>query len=439
MQNTPQVQSILSSIGFNELNPMQEKALDAITQNNNVQIIAPTGSGKTFAFLLPLFLGLDKSKKGVQALVLAPTRELIIQISSVWKKMNTGVKSVTCFGGHRIETEMNELMETPSIIFGTPGRLNDHITRASIDLSPITSIVIDEFDKTLEQGFYNELAILMEAIPNLQKYVLISATTMDTLPDFIYGSDFTKVAIAEDKDATKVKVHLVKSPEKDKIKILIDLLHFIGNETAIIFVNYREAAQRVHELLVEQNIENIFYHGGLEQIDRTLALIKFMNKTVQVLVASDIAARGIDIASVGNVIHYHLPTDHEAFIHRNGRTARQGAEGAVYLIHHEEEQLQDYITENAKEMLVPFIDEEFPRPRWITLTVNAGKKNKINKTDIVGFLSKNAELDKSDIGIIDVLDTISFVAVNKNIWKDILSDIRGKKIKGKDYIFKVAK
>jgi superfamily II DNA/RNA helicase len=260
---------------------------------------------------------------------------------------------------------------------------------------------------------------------------------LETLPDFIYAEKFETIHSKSELSTQEIK--LVNSPEKDKIKVLIDLLHYIGDDTAIVFVNYREAAQRVHELLLEQSIENIFYHGGLEQIERTLALIKFRNKTVQVLVASDIAARGIDIAAVGNVIHYHLPTDKEAFIHRNGRTARQGAAGNVYVISHEEEILPDYIIANSTPMKVPFIDEEFPRPRWITLTVNAGKKNKINKTDIVGFLSKNADVVKGDIGIIDVLDTISFVAVNKDIWKDILADVRGRKIKGKDYIFKVAK
>jgi superfamily II DNA/RNA helicase len=170
-----------------------------------------------------------------------------------------------------------------------------------------------------------------------------------------------------------------------------------------------------------------------------LAVIKFKNKTANVLIASDIAARGIDIDNVGHIIHYHLPDSQESYIHRNGRTARQNAKGGVYIIKNTDEQLEEYILQEATHFDLPKVSQEPPSPMWLTLTINAGKKNKINKIDIVGFLGKVGQLQKNEIGIIDVLDTISFVAIAKDRWKESLAAVRGKKIKGKDYIFKVAK
>jgi ATP-dependent RNA helicase DeaD len=433
-----QIHHAVKHLGFAKLNAMQLNAFEAITKNNFVQLIAPTGSGKTAAFLLPLINKIDKTLAQPQVLVLAPTRELILQISSVWKKMNTGINAFTCYGGHRIETELNELQVMPHIIFGTPGRVNDHIAKQSFTVNDVHTFVIDEFDKTLEPKFYEELATLQANLANINSQILISATEMEELPDFVTTQNWHKVS-AQQAIQPKSSVFTVLSEQKDKLKALVDLLHFVGNTSSIIFVNHREAAERINDILKLEKIESIFYHGGLSQIERMLALIKFKNHTANILIASDIAARGIDVDNIDNVIHYHLPANQEAFTHRNGRTARQGAKGSVYVLHHAEENLEEYITKEAKQKNIPFIENAIASPKWITLTVNAGKKNKINKIDIVGFLSKQAGLSKNDIGIIDVLDTVSFIAIDKQIWKDVLGAIRGKKIKGKDYIFKVAK
>jgi ATP-dependent RNA helicase DeaD len=428
----------IKHLGFSKLNQMQLEAIEAIGTHQFVQLIAPTGSGKTAAFLLPLTTKIDAAILAPQILVIAPTRELILQISSVWKKMNTGINAFTCYGGHRIETEINELQKTPQIIFGTPGRINDHIEKQSFTTEAIHTFVIDEFDKTLEPKFYEELAVLQNHLSGMQSQILVSATEMLELPDFITQQEWKKIATANS-PKPKPAIFSVLSKEKDKLTALVDLLHYLGNTSSIIFVNHREAAERIDDALKLERIESIFYHGGLTQIERMLALIKFKNQTVNILIASDIAARGIDVDGIENVIHYHLPGNEEAFTHRNGRTARQGAKGNVYIIHHDEEVLEEYITNIAKPIEVPYIEQAIAAPEWLTLTVNAGKKNKINKIDIVGFLTKQANLRKGDIGIIDVLDTVSFIAINKEIWKDVLADIRGKKIKGKDYIFKVAK
>ncbi|MFM2386668.1 MAG: hypothetical protein RL660_1425 [Bacteroidota bacterium] len=428
----------IKHLGFTKLSAMQEQAIEAIATHTHVQLIAPTGSGKTAAFLLPLITKINPEHKHVQVIVIAPTRELILQISSVWKKMNTGIAAVTCYGGHRIESEINELGAQPQIVFGTPGRLNDHINKASFDATHVATVVIDEFDKTLEPKFYAELEILLASMTAMQSLVLASATHIDVLPEFV--ADFTWHQV-EPKNAIKPKpsIYAVACPEKDKLPALVDLLHYAADTTSIVFVNHRASAIRIHETLVKDSIECIYYHGGLSQIERLVALIKFKNETVNILICTDIAARGIDVDGINNVIHYHLPDNEEAYTHRNGRTARQGANGNVYVLHSAEEIVPEYIAEHASAKTIPYIKDAIPAPHWITLTVNAGKKNKLNKIDIVGFLSKQAQLKKGDIGIIDVLDTVSFIAIRKLIWKDVLKAIRGKKIKGKDYIFKVAK
>jgi superfamily II DNA/RNA helicase len=262
---------------------------------------------------------------------------------------------------------------------------------------------------------------------------------MNNLPNNFKEINFETIDFAKEHNPEKLKIEYVTSYEKDKIDTLVDLLYYLGDTTSIVFVNHREAAERINELLLKNKIESVFYHGGLEQIDRILAVIKFKNKTANVLIASDIAARGIDIDNVGHIIHYHLPDSEESYIHRNGRTARQNTKGGVYIIKNTDEKLEQYIEQDATHFDLPKLGEAPSAPMWLTLTVNAGKKNKINKIDIVGFLGKIGKLQKNEIGLIDVLDTISFVAIAKDRWKETLALIRGQKIKGKDYIFKVAK
>jgi ATP-dependent RNA helicase DeaD len=440
MSDSPIIQGVVKALQFQKLNAMQQATLALVATENNIQLYAPTGSGKTLAFLLPLYLHIAKTNTpNTQAIIVVPTRELALQIAEVWRKMRTQLKCVTLFGGHRIQVELNELVEVPQLIIGTPGRINDHLTRGSIDAANITHFVVDEFDKTLELGFMAEIDAMRLHLPNIKKRILVSATHMEILPDFLDTIQFEKIDFSDTTKTTKQHIQYVTSYEKDKINTLVDLLNYIGDDTSIVFVNHREAAERIQDLLLKNKIECIFYHGGLEQIDRTLAVIKFKNKTVNVLIASDIAARGIDIDKVGNIIHYHFPDSEASFTHRNGRTARQEAQGNVYIIKNTDEVLPDYMNNEATHFDLPKIHDAPTAPSYITLTINAGKKNKINKIDIVGFLGQVGNLQKNDIGIIDVLDTISFVAIAKPMWKEVLANVRGKKIKGKDYIFKVAK
>jgi ATP-dependent RNA helicase DeaD len=439
--NKNEMNKVLQALSIKDWNAMQIEAIESIKNNDQTILLAPTGSGKTLAFLMPLYLQFLQKEKIIipQAIIIAPTRELALQIQQVWKAIQTGFKSVACYGGHKIDTEINELVESPALIIGTPGRINDHLARKTFSVDELQIVVIDEFDKTLELGFQDELQDIITALPNITKKVLVSATPLENIPEFLEISSPHIINKIEEVREKQIEIFCITSPEKDKIDTLEKLLTCELKGSTIIFINHRESALRIFDHLAAQHITSVIYHGGMEQLDREISIIKFKNHTADILIASDIASRGLDIDEVANIIHYHLPDSEESYIHRNGRTARQAATGSIYIIKHDEEELPEYIERDCKNLFIKNMpDNEWECP-WLTLTVNAGKKNKVNKIDIVGFLGKVAHLRKEEIGIINVLDKISFVAVPKNIYREILEKVRNQKIKGQSFIFRVAK
>ena len=438
---TPQQQAqILGNLGITSLNPMQEAAQKAIGQDTDTFLIAPTGSGKTVGFLLPVLQLLKPDSNVVQCLILAPTRELALQIEQVWKKMATGYKVNVCYGGHPMETEIKNLSNPPALLIGTPGRISDHITRRTFSLDGIQTLVLDEFDKSLELGFQDEMAFIISGLRNLRKQVLVSATAGISLPDFIRLKDPTTLTFTPDEDvSTGLTVKLIYSEEKDKIDTLFQLLCSLNSEAALIFCNHREAAERTSVLLNERGIYSTVYHGGMEQADRERALIRFRNGSVTYLVTTDLAARGLDIPEMKNVIHYHLPPHAHEFVHRNGRTARMQTSGTAYVILHRDEPRPAYL-DKSLETLELSHDNQLPNPpEFVTLYISGGKKNKLNKVDIVGFLSQKGQLDKGDLGLIEVKDFISFVAVKTTKVDTLLERINGEKMKGKKYKIEVAR
>ncbi|MBD2753267.1 DEAD/DEAH box helicase [Spirosoma validum] len=431
---------ILANLGIMSLNPMQEAAQEAIRQDNDTFLIAPTGSGKTLGFLLPILQRLKTDNNRVQCLVLAPTRELALQIEQVWKKMATGYKVNVCYGGHPVETEIKNLSNPPALLIGTPGRITDHIDRKTFSLDGIQTLVLDEFDKSLELGFQEEMAFIIGRLPNLQKRVLVSATSGIRIPDFIRLNAPTTLNFSqEDDESTGLTIKLVYSEEKDKIDTLFHLLCSLNSEAALIFCNHREAAERTSALLNERGIYSTFYHGGMEQDDRERALIRFRNGSITYLVTTDLAARGLDIPEMKHVIHYHLPLQAHEFVHRNGRTARMHTLGTAYVILHQDEPRPDYLDQSLEILDLP-TDTSLPEPpKFVTLYISGGKKNKLNKVDIVGFLSQKGQLDKGDLGLIEVKDFISFAAVKTAKVDPLLDRIKDEKMKGKKYKIEVAR
>lgn len=420
---------ILERLNIAALNEMQQAMLDAAPKQN-ILLLSPTGTGKTLAFLLPVWESLDPARKDTQALVIVPSRELALQIEQVWRTLGTGFKVTCCYGGHKREIEENSLVQAPALIVGTPGRLADHFRRGNIDASRISTVVLDEFDKTLELGFVEEVSFLISSMPALQRRILTSATDAE-LPEFA-GSDFTRLDFLpeETQSAPALTVEEVVSEDKDKIDSLFRLLCMANGRPSIVFCNHRESVERVSSLLTEKGISNTFYHGAMEQRDRETALARFRNGSVNTLITTDLAARGLDIAHIRYIIHYHLPSTQEAFIHRNGRTARMDASGTAILIRHHEEKLPDYITE-IEERILPEHPSLPEKPKWSTLFIGAGKKDKVNKVDIVGFLTNKGQQKKEDVGLIEVKDFFSFVAVRRSRVNPLLQLIKNEKIKNR--------
>ena len=434
------IENILSNLNIEALNEMQLAAVDANKKKEDIILLSATGSGKTLAFLLPILENIEENNKNTQALIVVPSRELAIQIEQVFKTMGTGNKITSCYGGHKRETEENNLVQPPAVIVGTSGRLCDHIRRGNITVDAITTLVLDEFDKSLELGFLEEMNFIINSLKNVQKKILTSATDAVEIPEFIGLKNPVRINFLSPEDETKgLAIKTVLSGDKDKSETLFKLLCYLGNRSTIVFCNHREAVERTSNLLSEKGIYNEFYHGGMEQQERDSALSKFRNGTTSVLVTTDLASRGLDIPNIRYIIHYHLPHTEDAFTHRNGRTARMEASGTAILILSEEEKLPAYIKEEVEEITLPEEDILPEKPKWATLFIAAGKKDKVNKVDIVGFLTNKGQLKKEDIGLIEVKDFFSFVAIRKTKMNNTLHLIKNEKIKNKKVKMEVAK
>lgn len=429
----------LSNLQIKSLNPMQEASLEANASNDSVVLLADTGSGKTLAFLLPVAQLLKKEKPVCQALIVVSSRELALQIEQVFKKMGTGFKITCCYGGHLRETEENNLKQAPSLIVGTPGRLADHIRRGNIITSHIETLVLDEFDKSLEQGFEAEMSFIISSLPALKKRILTSATVAVEIPDFVGLKKPVEINFLTGEKSEALAVQMVRSADVDKSKTLFDLICSLGNRSTIVFCNQREFVEQVSRFLKDKGIVNVFYHGAMEQQERDVALCKFRNGSSNLLVTTDLAARGLDIPNIRYIVHYQLPTSQESFIHRNGRTARMEASGTAILLLAPHETIPTYIQPEPTEIKV-LANAPIPaKPDWATLYVSAGKKDKVNKIDIVGFLTNKGRLKKEDIGLIEVKDFFSFVAVRKSKASATLQFIKEERIKNKKVKIDIAK
>jgi len=440
-QNTEWLKEVLANVKIKALNDMQLASMEANVTHKDIILLSATGSGKTLAFLLPLVSLLQTDPAKTKAIIIVPSRELAIQIEHVFKSMGLNLKVSCCYGGHKREIEENNLKQAPALLIGTPGRLADHIRRGSISTDSIETLVLDEFDKSLELGFQEEMSFIIGSLPSINKRLLTSATEMEEIPDFVGLKEPVKLDFLtgnEDAD-TGLAIKTLLSPEKDKLNTLFRLICMLGNRSTIVFCNHREAVERTSALLKEKDILNVYYHGAMEQQERDAALCKFRNGTSNVLVTTDLAARGLDIAHIRYIIHYHLPHTEDMFTHRNGRTARMDASGTAILILGPDEKMPSYIPKDAEEIELPETAIIPEKPKWSTLFIAAGKKDKVNKVDIVGFLTNKGELKKEDIGLIEVKDFFSFVAIKKIKASDTLQKIKEQKIKNKKVKIAVAK
>jgi superfamily II DNA/RNA helicase len=432
--------NLLLNLGIESLNEMQETAQETILSQPNILLLSPTGSGKTLAFLLPIFQLLQPEINAVQCLILVPSRELAIQIEQVWKKMGTSYKINACYGGHSLETELKNLSNPPAILVGTPGRIADHIDRNSFETKEIKTLVLDEFDKSLQLGFHEQMSFIIAKLNALNKRILVSATSSIEIPKYTRVSNpFVLDFLTDETQNTNLNTKIVLSADKDKLQTLFQLLCTIGTESAIVFCNHRDAAERISDTLNEKGIFSTYYHGGMDQDERERALIQFRNGSIPYLITTDLAARGLDIPEMNHVIHYHLPAKEEEYTHRNGRTARMLATGTAYIVLHESEKKLDYINYQMPVLQLSANAKLPQKPDFQTIYISGGKKNKLNKIDIVGFFLQKGNLEKTDLGLIEVKDFISFVAIKSNKVRNFLTAIKDQKMKGKKYKIEVAR
>ncbi len=431
------IKKIIDTLGFESLNPMQEAMLSAKAED--LMLLAPTGAGKTLAYLLPTIERLPLETEGVQVIIISPSRELATQIDTVFRSTKCG-KSISCvYGGHALRIEKRSLEHKPTVVVGTPGRLLDHLVHNVIDGETVQHLIFDEFDKLLEMGFDNEMSQIVESLPNVKYHILTSATQSLDTPDFIHTDNYRVIDYLTGETSGSLAVKKVHCQREDRLPVVVDLLREIGSEQAIIFCNFREQAEDVSDYLYDLHIESEFFHGGMEQFDRERSLTRFRNKSVNILVSTDLASRGLDIPSVKHVIHFELPSDYRAFVHRNGRTARVQDCGTSYLLLTKSSYKRQYGEGVGKLEWVEDIEgetlevkpskKEIPKPEWDTIYIGRGKKDKLSKIDIVGFLCQKGGISKSDIGVIELKDNHSFVAVKYTMAKDIVKAVCNEKIK----------
>jgi len=432
-------QSILKNLNIKNLNPMQLEVIAMAANNDNLTVLAPTGSGKTLGFLLAVLNKLSVDEPGIQALIVTPSRELALQIETVFRNMKTGFKVSCLYGGHSVQTEKNSLTETPAVIIGTPGRLADHLHRDSFDLSTVKTIVLDEFDKSLQLGFHNELAKIFKALNGKQQHLLISATNLEELPKFLPFTNHQTVNHLQKTEPLKLEVKLVRTESTEKPETLMRLVAGFNQEVTLVFCNHIDAVERLSSLLKRHNFEHGIFHGDLEQVDREKNLIRFRGGATNVLIATDLAARGLDIPEIKHIVHYQLPHQQDAFLHRNGRTARMHAEGEAYLILASDEKLQPYMDKHMREITVHPQLKLPPAPAYVCLYISAGKKEKINKGDILGLLTKKGGLQGDEIGLITTLDHASYVSVKRHVLTKLMAAIKDERLKKQKVKIEVAK
>lgn len=421
-------QAMLEKLGISQLNPMQVAAHKAFAEGPELILIAPTGTGKTLAFLLPVIEQLDPELEEVQALILVPSRELAIQIEQIARDMGSGFKINAVYGGRAGYKDKQDLKHPPAILVGTPGRIVDHIERENLVTAHIKTLVLDEFDKSLETGFEKQMRAIIESLPSLDRKILTSATQSVSIPDFVRLKAPTRLQF-EAEDTSQLALKAVAAGEVDEYGTLALLLAEVGAGRGIVFCSLKDTLQQVSVFLDRKKIAHTCFYGGMDQLDREQALIQFRNGTHRILLSTDLASRGIDIPELDYIIHFEFPFDEASFIHRNGRTARMHSEGAAYLIKPQNRDLPHYARE--AEMITLTGDGKLTPSEWSTLYMLGGRKDKISKGDIAGLFLKEGGLKPDQLGVIELKRDCAYIAVHRSQVDKMLKVLDNKKLKKK--------
>lgn len=425
------VQLSLENIGVTELNHMQSDLMCHVNSTKDTILLSSTGSGKTLGYCLLIQNHLLRNKD-TQVLIIVPTRELAIQTENVLKKVFPDIFSTCVYGGHDTQIEKRRLYENPVIVVGTPGRIIHHLNDKNLNTDSLHTVILDEYDKSLELGFKEQIEEIMDCIENNTRKILISATELKVTPQFLQEEQYTKFNYL-DSDITQSSLSLkvARTDSKNKFHTLLNILSKYIEHKTLVFCNHRDAVSRISEYLDNIPVHHDVFHGGMDQSERELTLIKFRNNSNRVLITTDLAARGLDIPAIDLIIHYQTPPKVESFIHRNGRTARMNSDGHAVIILAPDEQPEYLDSTIAVEDLEVKQVPPFTTPEYCTLRLNLGKKDKIRKMDIAGFFHSFDGVTQSDLGLIDVKDKESYIAVKYETGGLLLKVADRQKIKGK--------
>ena len=412
------IRKIFETTGFEEMSEVQKAAIPAIMDGNSLFIQAKTGAGKTYAYLIPSVANVYPQSPDTQILIIAPTRELAVQVNESAERICPffNVHPVVCIGGLDIDRQINALRHRPHIIIGTPGRLNDLLQQGKIRLDHIRMLIMDEADQIISTGQKEEVHLLLRHIPADVQMVALSATSNPEVMQFL-PQNTEKLILDENRVNERIEIRHIITDQRQET--LLNLLKHLPITTAIVFTNYKEDANQLSELLQKQDILSSAFSSYFEEKKRLSILKQFREGKIRVLVATDAAARGLDISDVSHIIHYDLPMDKETFIHRSGRSAHQGDNGTTILMGKDEQQIRAFTTESTPltldesyicDLSVPY-EKKTVASDTLKIRIHAGRKDKIRPKDVIGALC--TIMDFNDIGTLEIQDTFSSVILLK--------------------------
>ena len=443
----PSLQDNLGSLGYLQTTPVQAQSLPLILAGKDVIAQAKTGSGKTAAFALGLLQQLDVASFTTQGLVLCPTRELADQVAKEIRRLGrtiANIKVLTLCGGVPIYTQINSLRRTPHIVVGTPGRIEELLKKEHLQLGSLQTLVLDEADRMLDMGFQESLDAIIEFVPKKRQTLLFSATYPEQIEAIARRVmiDPQRVQVREEDDSSEIEEHFFRLDHPDQRFTALHLLLLkYRPQSALVFCNTKVMAREVADELCQAGFSAMALHGDLDQRARDQTLARFANRSVSVLVATDVAARGLDIIDLDAVINYFVAHDSEVHIHRIGRTGRAGKSGLACTLYTSREQqklerLEQYLGRAITPQSLPeqsLLDEPAYQPEMATLQIDAGKKQKIRSGDILGALTGAGGISGEEVGKIAIADKIAYVAISRTAVKHALKKLNGGKLKGRSY------
>ncbi|MBI3295773.1 MAG: ATP-dependent RNA helicase DbpA [Deltaproteobacteria bacterium] len=446
---SPSIQQVVRDVGYETMTPIQALVISPLLEGLDIIGQSRTGSGKTAAFAIPLLQKIEISSRKIQVLVLSPTRELCQQVAREFRSLgrfHKNLQVLTLSGGHPVYLDLRALEHGAQIIVGTPGRLLDHIERKTLDLGGVKTVILDEADRMLDMGFRDAIELILKKTPAQRQTALFSATFPSTIESLSqrYQRKPIRLTVEPSGVESPIEQQFYSVNEHEKPAALLAFLRSRQLESTLVFCNLKISVDELCQNLRQSGHSVDKLHGGLEQIEREKVMAKFRNSSTHVLIATDVAARGLDIAGLDAVVNFDMPREPESYIHRIGRTGRAGATGlsVTFVLPTEHPRLErlwghigeDFELKKASSLTANPVAKRPAEASMDTLSISAGRKDKLRPGDILGALTGDAGIKGEAVGKIEILDRMSFVALHRSVSATALSRLQSGKIKGRRFI-----